>query len=518
MSAEKIRQAKLLRAKALRDAAKAKSQPSVGGQVLDAINQGLFLGFGDELQAGLGAAYDAVTGNAGLSDAYDARLAAERASLKDFEADNPLLAPVIEGIAGVGPALATVPLAPLAAPTLAGRVLAGATTGGVMSGAHGLGTGEGGAGPRLESAKEQGTIGAVLGGGLPVAGKAVSKLSESLAPLLGVSTGAYSPAIREAYRTGKTDPLSSYKRTQPAPAEAEAFRRGMRDPESTFEPAQEEAQRAVRSLRAIRGQNYRAGLDKLDETQPLPFDRIGNAVDEAMQVQRYKGLSLDPATDAAQQEMLDIVGRWATLPPGTYHTPKGLDGLRRAVRNLAERHQPNTPEHRVGSRVARAISDEIEDASPGYKELNRQYGRDSARIAELERELGAGGRTQTAGTLRKLQSIMRDNASTAHGRRGQLAEGVREQAPTLMPMVAGQQMASMTPRGLMGPMSGMMAGAGAATVNPAMLSLLPLTSPRLVGEAAHLAGRVSTSRANTALDRIRRLLARAAVPQVAEEF
>lgn len=91
--------------------------------------------------------------------------------------------------------------------------------------------------------------------------------------------------------------------------------------------------------------------------------------------------------------------------------------------------------------------------------------------------------------IRKLQSVMRNNVNTNYGARTKLADELGKSQPDLMPALAGQALNSLTPRGLanIGPGMGII-NAG-ASLNPIPLAMLPLASPRLIGEAAYGMGR-----------------------------
>ena len=94
-------------------------------------------------------------------------------------------------------------------------------------------------------------------------------------------------------------------------------------------------------------------------------------------------------------------------------------------------------------------------------------------------------------SLRKLQSVMRNNVNTNYGKRADLVEQLTQSgSPQLMESLAGQSMNAWTPRGLNKLLAGGV-GAGALMSNPAMMAALPAMSPRIVGEAAHLAGRAT---------------------------
>jgi hypothetical protein len=91
-------------------------------------------------------------------------------------------------------------------------------------------------------------------------------------------------------------------------------------------------------------------------------------------------------------------------------------------------------------------------------------------------------------SLRKLQSVMRNNVNTNFGKRADLTETLTQNgAPQLMESLAGQSMNSWMPRGLNKLIAGGIGG-GAVVSNPAIAAALPLTSPRIVGEAAHMTG------------------------------
>ena len=95
-------------------------------------------------------------------------------------------------------------------------------------------------------------------------------------------------------------------------------------------------------------------------------------------------------------------------------------------------------------------------------------------------------------SVRKLQSILRNNANTNYGRRVELGRELEATgipgADTLFPQLAGQMLSSFTPRGIQGATTAL-GGAAAYATNPALLPGLALTSPRLVGEAAYYGGK-----------------------------
>ena len=116
----------------------------------------------------------------------------------------------------------------------------------------------------------------------------------------------------------------------------------------------------------------------------------------------------------------------------------------------------------------------------------------------MEQSLSIKDKATADTTLRKLQSILRNNASTNYGAREALGqELVKAGATTLMPGLAGQMMSSPTPRALSGQLTGAGAVANAlqnfpgAFLEPSTLAAMAATSPRAVGETAFAAGQVA---------------------------
>ena len=91
--------------------------------------------------------------------------------------------------------------------------------------------------------------------------------------------------------------------------------------------------------------------------------------------------------------------------------------------------------------------------------------------------------------MRKLQSLMRNNVNTNNGSRQKLVDQLAKVEPDLPMALAGQALNDYAPRGLARIAAGGAGVAGLATLSPTTLAMLPLASPRIVGEAAYAAGR-----------------------------
>jgi hypothetical protein len=143
---------------------RARANPqSVPQGMMRTAQQGLGFSGGDEFNAGIAAAEDWATGRAGFGEAYDSRLADERAMLDKFRSDHPVAAYGSE-LAG---AVATPGAAMKAGATTGANALRMGAAGAASGAAYGFGAGEGGAIERGKSAAVGGALGGATGAAVP---------------------------------------------------------------------------------------------------------------------------------------------------------------------------------------------------------------------------------------------------------------------------------------------------------------------------------------------------------------
>lgn len=170
-----------------------KSIPEATARVGSAALQGATFGFGDEALAGLSALPRAAIEGKGIGQAYDDTLQ----GVRNFDKESEKLSPTayalgniagglaVPGLGAGGTAAKGAEAAATASKGLFGALkagLKGAAVAAPMGAAAGFGTGEGGLENRLAAAEEGGKWGALLGGGIPVVGKAVKGLAGALMP------------------------------------------------------------------------------------------------------------------------------------------------------------------------------------------------------------------------------------------------------------------------------------------------------------------------------------------------
>lgn len=309
---------------------------------------------------------------------------------------------------------------------------------------------------------------------------------------LGTTTGAGSRSVQEAYRAGRDGGIPG-----------QVFLDNMRGNVPVDDVVQS-ARDAVTTLRQERSAQYTAGIGTTIKGDPtvLNFAPIDNAIRSTASTGLYKGKVIVGSAEKVWKKIEDVVDEWRTADPANFHTAEGLDALKQRIGNLAFDEDlkavagPGTPGSQIVQAVYNAVKKQIETQAPGYAKVMKDYSAATETLREIETGLSLGRKATVDTALRKLQSIMRNNANTNYGQRVRMGEMLDARTGgTLMPELAGQALNSPVPRGIQGPLAG---GGGmlALATNPAALPLLALTSPRAIGEAAHFAGRLARGAKN----------------------
>lgn len=353
---------------------------------------------------------------------------------------------------------------------LAVRTVGGAANGGLSAG--------------LVNPEDAGTgaaIGGLLPGALGAAGKIGSAIGSGIKTAatnaLGMTTGVGPEPIRQAFQAGKTGNQAFVDNMTGAADMTDVLAK---------------AKAGIQTMAAKKSAEYSAGMVpvKGDKTV-LSFTGIDQAVSDAANMGAFKGQVKNEAAASAIDKMRAAVNEWKALDPAQYHTAEGLDALKQRLGGILESIPFEQKTARAAAqKVYNATKAEIENQAPGYAKVMKDYTQASELITEIERALSLGKKAAADTSMRKLQSLMRNNVNTNYGNRLNLAQELEQQGGvSLMPDIAGQALSSWTPRGLASVGSGVTGVA--ALSNPAALALLPMQSPRLVGNLAYGAGRAT---------------------------
>lgn len=267
----------------------------------------------------------------------------------------------------------------------------------------------------------------------------------------------------------------------------------------------------VQEMGRQKSEAYRAGMGNVrNDRSVLDFTGIDNAVMTARKDVRFGDEIKNVKGADIQQKISDEIANWKGLDPAKYHTPEGLDALKQKVGDIVDSIPfEEKSALRVGTQMYNAIKSEIVKQAPSYAETMKQYSEATEQIREIERALSLGKKAAVDTSLRKLQSLTRNNANTNYGYRLGLARELEDAGgKSLMPALSGQALSSWTPRGIGGALGGGFgAGAYLAGGPVAAVGTLAVQSPRLMGEAALAAGkgaRVASDAAGVPLNALAR--------------
>lgn len=272
---------------------------------------------------------------------------------------------------------------------------------------------------------------------------------------------------------------------------ARAFRTNLRgDVPST--DVLDDVKSAISNMGRMKSDQYRSGmLDISKDKTVLGFGDIDKAINDAVPLVSFKSQVKNAKSAEVLQKISDEIEAWKKLDPAEYHTPEGLDALKQKIGGIVESipFEEKTA-NLVGKRLYGAVKSSIDKQAPTYSKVMKQYADSTEQINEIERALSAGRKSSADAGMRKLQSLMRNNASTNYGSRLQMAEVLQNSgAPNMMPALAGQALSSLTPRGLGSVPAAATALGGVATANPAAIAALLAQSPRVAGELAYYLGK-----------------------------
>ena len=301
---------------------------------------------------------------------------------------------------------------------------------------------------------------------LNIAVNAVTKparLAEALAtPTLGLATGAGAESIREAAKAGAA-----------GGEKAEAFLGQLRG-NAPMESVVNTAKEAVSELYKNRSESYLQGMGNVTSNKAvLDFAPIDAAITRAEKVGTFHGIKIRENAADALAAIKSKIDEFKANPATDIRTIKGFDKLKQAISDIQQSQPYGTPARKVADEMYNAVKNEIIKQAPDYAKVMSDYETASALLKDIEGSLSLGKKATVDSSIRKLQSIMRNNANTNYGRRVDLAKELAATgvpgAETLMPQIAGQMLNSYTPRGIQGGvLPGAVGGAAltAAFTNP----------------------------------------------------
>lgn len=312
-------------------------------------------------------------------------------------------------------------------------------------------------------------------GAIKTVGGAKNIASKATSNILGTTTGAGTEAIRGAYQAGKT-----------GGAAEKAFVENIRG-KVPVEDVVPQAFEAIKEVGTQRGKAYKKGMKEaaLDDI-PINFNKVEDIVLTFDDTKSFKGVSeLSKNAQRKLKIVYDLVDEWRANPD--LHNAKGMDMLKRRIDAEYPRGINVGDSGIVITSIRNKIKNEIVKQAPAYEKVMKAYEEAITLEKQIMKELSLKKTAAAGTTLRKLQSVMRNNVNTNYGNRLEILKNLD---PDLLPSLAGQALNTLTPRGLQSVGAGSVAAYG-SLVDPRLLAGLPLQSPRLMGELALKAGQAN---------------------------
>lgn len=295
---------------------------------------------------------------------------------------------------------------------------------------------------------------------------------------VGLTTGAGGDAVMQAFRAGE--------RGGTAGKDFRSNMRGNMPQDAVIADAKAALNKMVDDRRA----EYNKGMAATKANKAvLDYTPVEDAMQKLTDTLFHGPVSTtDKASINLAKEVGNTINEWQTHFPNP--TAEDFDRLKIKIDNLKPNWTQETgDQNRIIATMYNAVKSEILRKEPSYANTMKAYEESKATQTEIEKALSLGKKSSKDAALRKLQSVLRNNANTNYGSR---ADNIKKleatgAAPNIMPKLAGQALNSLVPRGLSKLTSAAILGGGLA--NPMLWGTLPLTSPRLMGEAAHALGR-----------------------------
>ena len=309
---------------------------------------------------------------------------------------------------------------------------------------------------------------------------------------IGTTTGVGNEPINQAIKAGEQSVLNAGNKA------SEAFTKNMRGAPDV-QSAVDIARNGLNKIREAKNAEYRSGmLDVSKDKSILSFDDVENALKDSLHeyaVTDYGKITNQKTFDKLNEIKNAINEHKTKYDPAQAHTPLGFDDLKQEIGGILESipYEEKTARAAV-NKVYNSVKQTIVDQAPTYSDVMKNYSESSDLIDEITKSLLSKDKAKTDASLRKLQSVMRNNVQTNYGERARLAEELVNKggADTLMPTLAGQALNTLKPRGLGGQLE-TYGGLGYVLTHPAALGTAlmaaPFAMPRVMGEAAYAYGK-----------------------------
>lgn len=309
-----------------------------------------------------------------------------------------------------------------------------------------------------------------------VKSRAGQATANAAANVTGSISGKPGAAFSEAFKAGKAGDATFLENL-----------RGSATPDELLTTVKE----GIDKIRADNSATYQTAKTgwAADKTQ-LNFAPIDAAYQKFKDSLTVNGKS---KIGAAEQKIVDEIGavldEWRNDPAA--RTTLDFDALKQRIDAVYPESPKHTQAQRAVTDVRNAVKDAIVKQAPDYAKAMKDYDTQMTLLRDIEKGLGASDKASKESAITKLMGTLKATPSAEFRR--QLVELLQQQGDiNLMPAIAGQELSQWIPSSGVGRavMGGGLSTA-AALHHPALAAVVPLASPRLMGEAYYKMGQAA---------------------------
>jgi hypothetical protein len=241
---------------------------------------------------------------------------------------------------------------------------------------------------------------------------------------------------------------------------------------------------AVSTIADQRSKDYVAGMKDPTASQvPLGYGNIDAAIQSSVPKFTHLGKVYNQEAKNAFDRAVAKVDEWRSQPPQAgAHTIEDMDKLKRSLDEIHVEYSKDfgadSPAAKIVSDIRRSVFNTIKNQDPRYAEVMEKYADATRQLKEIRKDL-IGGRTTTVGA--KMRKLLSKGGDRAH--KEQLLAELEKIDPDIGFALAGHELSSFIPQGLLGRVMGAItpAAVGAATFNPLSVLAAGAASPMLTG-------------------------------------
>lgn len=318
----------------------------------------------------------------------------------------------------------------------------------------------------------------LIGAGIPAVAPALSAVGRLASESTGVTTGVGRDAVAEMFR-------ASAKGGDAAKAARDALFKTV-SPEQLVQTARD----AFDIVKTNRSTAYKTALEGLKQsTQVLDDTPVLSAFDSKLKdfnIKVNKGkldfsqsaIDLDAEAKNTISDIYDKLNRF-----GTQEGDKSVIGMDALKRSFSSLYSESSSARAFAKSMEKSVSNVLNQV-PGYEKMAKAYEQSSDMISNIQKSLSLGDQAGIDAAFRKISTSLRIN----NEERAALVKELDDvSGGKLLPMVAGQQLNQLFPRGLMRQLGG--AGAlGSALTGGGLgqfIALIPFASPKVVGSLVY---------------------------------